>query len=134
VHMLGILLTVRSVPSVELNYAVLGSQNYNMALLGWHVSSYPGYLCDWFGEGNQFHYDGNPIKSLCDNLKVTSDLDTARQQVFAIQSILAQELPFIPLYSGVTYDAYRNVTYPFDQALDGLSGIYGAPALAIPVK
>jgi hypothetical protein len=65
---------------------------------------------------------------------VTSDLDVAHQQVYEIQSILARELPFIPLYSGVTYDMQRNVTYPFDQVPDGLSGVYGAPDLAIPVK
>jgi len=133
-QMLGISLIARSVSSIDLNYAVLGSQNYGMALLGWHVSSYPGYLCDWFGEGNQFNYDGSQIKSLCDNLNVTSDLDAAHQQVLEIQSILARELPFIPLYSGVTYDMQRNVTYPFDQVPDGLSGVYGAPDLAIPVK
>ncbi len=133
-RMLGIPLTARSVSPVELNYVVFNSQNYDMALLGWHVSSYPGYLCDWFGAGNQFHYVGNQIMSLCNNLNVTSDLDTAHQQVSEIQSILAQALPFIPLYSGVTYDAYRNVTYPFDQLPDGLSGVYGAPGLANPAK
>ena len=133
-QMLGIPLTARSVSPVELNYVVFGGQSYDMALLGWHVSSYPGYLCDWLGAGNQFHYVGNQIMSLCNNLNVTSNLDTAHQQVFEIQSVLAQELPFIPLYSGVTYDVYRNVTYPFDQVPDGLSGVYGAPDLAIPVK
>jgi ABC-type transport system substrate-binding protein len=133
-QMLGIPLTARSVSPVELNYVVFGSQSYDMALLGWSTSSYPGYLCDWFGAGNQFHYVGNQIMSLCNNLNVTSNLDTAHQQVLEIQSVLAQELPFIPLYSGVTYDVYRNVTYPFDQVPDGLSGVFGAPDMAIPAK
>ena len=26
-------------------------------------------------------------------------------------------LPFIPLYSGVTYDVYRGIRYPFDSVL-----------------
>ena len=132
--MLGIPLTAQPVSSVELNYEVFGSQSYDMAVLGWHVSSYPGYLCDWFGEGNRFNDSESQVKSLCANLKVTSDLESAYQQLFEIQSTLAQELPFIPLYSGVTYDLYRNVRYPFDQVPDGLSGVYGAPALAIPVE
>jgi ABC-type transport system substrate-binding protein len=131
---LGIPLSARAISSIDLNYAVLGSQSYEMALLGWHVSSYPGYLCDWFGEGNQFQYAETQIMSLCGNLQGTSNLDNARQQVFKIQSILVQELPFIPLYSGVTFDAYRNIKYPFDQVLDGLSGVFGAPELAIPVN
>ena len=133
-HMLGIPLTAQPVSSVELNYEVFGSQSYDMAVLGWHVSSYPGYLCDWFGEGNRFNDSESQVKSLCANLKVTSDLESAYQQLFEIQSTLAQELPFIPLYSGVTYDLYRNVRYPFDQVPDGLSGVYGVPALAIPVE
>lgn len=132
VRMLGIPLTAQSTSTDELNYSVLSSTSYDMALLGWRVSSYPGYLCDWFGSGNHFHYDESRLTSLCDTLNVTTDLAAARQQIFEIQSVLTRDLPFIPLYSGVTYDAYHNVTYPFDQVLDGLSGVYGAPALALP--
>jgi peptide/nickel transport system substrate-binding protein len=131
-HMVGIPLTARPVSSIDLNYAVFSSPGYDMALLGWHVSSFPGYLCDWFGTGNQFHYDGNQIMSLCDSMLATNDLDIAHQQVFGIQSVLAQELPFIPLFAGVTHDVYRNVTYPFDQIPDGLSGAYGVPEMAVP--
>jgi ABC-type transport system substrate-binding protein len=130
--MLGISLTAKPTSSVELNYSVLSSNSYDMALLGWRVSGYPGYLCNWFGEGNAFHYDESQIYSLCDSLNATNDLPAAQKQIYEIQAILARDLPFIPLYSSVTYDAYHNVTYPFDQVLDGLSGIYGAPALAIP--
>jgi ABC-type oligopeptide transport system substrate-binding subunit len=67
-------------------------------------------------------------------LNLTSDLDEARKQIYELQSILAQDLPFIPLYSGVTYDAYRNISYPFDSVPGGLSGIYGAPSLAVPAS
>jgi ABC-type transport system substrate-binding protein len=133
-HLLGITLTVQTVSDVELNYSVLGSQSYETALLGWHVGVYPGYLCDWFGVGNRFNYSGNRIRALCASLGATSDLNVARQQIFEIQAILAQELPFVPLYSGVTVDTYQNVTYPFEQVPDGLSGGYGVPALANPVK
>ena len=131
-NLLGIALTVKYVNSDEINYAVFSSGQYDMALLGWRVSKYPGYLCDWFGDGNSFHYDGSRLKSACKALNSTSDLESARKQVFQIQSILSKDLPFIPLYSTVTYDAYRNISYPFSNVLGGLSGIYGAPALAIP--
>jgi ABC-type transport system substrate-binding protein len=131
-RMLGIPLTAQSTTSIELNYSVFNDDRYDMALLGWRVSSYPGYLCDWFGDGNPFHYDESQVKPLCDTLSVSSDLSVTRQQVLAIQPLLVHDLPFIPLYSSATYDAYRNVTYPFAQVLDGLSGMFGAPALAIP--
>jgi peptide/nickel transport system substrate-binding protein len=133
-RMLGIPLTAQSTSPDELNYSVLSSYRYDLALLGWHVSSYPNYLCDWFGNGNPFHYDDSQIKPMCEALNMTNDLAAARQQVFNIQSLLARDLPFIPLYSGVTFDAFHNVTYPFDQVPDGLSGVYGAPSLAIPAR
>jgi len=50
----------------------------------------------------------------------------------ALQSILAEDLPFIPLYAVLNYDAFQHVTYPFDSVTGGLSGVYGAPSLAIP--
>ena len=123
---------MRTVLIIEMNYAVFSSGQFDMAILGWRVSEYPGYLCDWFGDGNPFHYDGSRLKSACDALNSTTDLAEAQKQVYQIQSVLAQDLPMIPLYSGVTYDAYRNISYPFDSVLNGLSGICGAPSLAIP--
>jgi len=130
--LLGIPVTVKSVGPDEIRFFVFSSHQYDMALLGWRVSEYPGYLCDWFGDGNPFHYDGSRLKSACEALNSTSDLAQAQKQVYEIQSTLAQDLPFIPLYSGITFDMYRNITYPFDSVLGGLSGIYGAPSLAIP--
>ena len=131
-RMLGIPLTAQPTSAAELNYSVFSSYSYDMALLGWRVSGYPAYLCDWFGDGSPFHYIDSQLVSLCDSMTSTNDLAGVHQQISAIQRVLARDLPFIPLYSGVTYDAYHNVTYPFDQVLDGLSGVYGAPALAIP--
>lgn len=129
---LGIPLTAQATDQAELNYSVLSSFRYDMAVLGWKVSSYPGYLCAWFGRGSQFHYDNSQVKLLCDALNGSSDLMIASQKFFEIQSVLVRELPFIPLYSRVIVDPYQNMTYPFDQAADGLGGAYGAPALAIP--
>ncbi len=134
VGLLGIPLIAQQVSQDEINYAVFSSHQYDMALLGWRVSEYPGYLCDWFGDGNPFHYDGSRLKSACGALNSTNDLNQAQKQVYEIQSILAQDLPFIPLYSTVIYDAYRNISYPFSNVLGGLSEIYGAPSLAIPAS
>ena len=130
--LLGIPLTVKYVSSEEIRYDVFSDGQYDAAILGWRVSEYPGYLCDWFGDGNPFGYNGSRLKSACDALNSTSDLDQAQKQIYQIQSILAQDLPMIPLYSGGIYDVYRNISYSFDSIPGGLSGIYGAPSLAIP--
>jgi hypothetical protein len=29
-------------------------------------------------------------------------------------------------------ESFQRVTYPFDSVLNGLSGLYGAPSLAVP--
>ncbi len=130
---IGLPLTVQSVSSDELHYDVFSSHQFDAALLGWQVSAYPLYLCNWFGTPNPFGYSSDRLQSACEALNSTSDLSAAQKDVYQIQSILAQDLPFLPLYSSLTYDAYRNIKYPFDSVLDGLSGIYGAPSFAMPV-
>jgi ABC-type transport system substrate-binding protein len=133
--LLGLTVDVRQSDHNNLLYAVYGSGGYDMALLGWSLSLYPAYLCEWFtlAEENPFAYDGSGMRAACEAWNETSDLELARTQASEIQSILAQDLPLIPLYADVRTDAYRNIRYPFNGLLDGLSGLYGAPALAIPI-
>jgi len=116
----------------DIRYAVFSSGAYDLAILGWRLSLYPEYLCEWFGAGGQFALNGSRVGSECEALAAESELETARQHIFEIQSILAQELPFVPLYTGLTYDVYQNVGYPFESVLGGLSSLYGAPSFAIP--
>ncbi len=134
-HLLGLELDVRLSAADELLYVVYGSGDYDMALLGWRLSAYPAYLCDWFTplEENLFAYNGSNLKSACEAWGQVSGLEGAKAHVSEIQSILMQDLPLIPLYTGVYTDAYRNIQYPVDNVLDGLSGLYAAPALAIPI-
>ena len=129
---LGLSVSLQSVTPGDIRYALFNDHHYDMAVVGWRLSIYPGYLCDWFGEGNPFGYDMPQVSADCATLSATSYADAARQLVFDIQSALAQEPPFIPLYSGITYDSTRGIAYPFDRLLNGLSGAYGAPSLAAP--
>jgi ABC-type transport system substrate-binding protein len=130
--LVGIQLVVQPLDPEGLRYAVFSSHQYDLAILGWHVSEYPGYLCDWFGDGNPFGYHSNYLQSSCEALNSTTDLTVAQQDIFGIQSTLVQDLPFIPLYSDTIYETYQSIRYPFNSILAGLSGIYGAPSLAIP--
>ena len=134
-QILGLTLEVHQINPDDLLYAVYGSRDYDMALMGWRLGLYPTYLCEWFTptEGNPFAYSGSRLGAACEAWDTTSDIEQAQVHASEIQSILAQNLPLIPLYMEVRTDAYRNVRYPFDDLLDGLSGLYGAPALAIPI-
>jgi ABC-type transport system substrate-binding protein len=132
---LGLTITVELRNSDDLLYAVYGSGNYDMALLGWRLSAYPAYLCDWFMPSGQnpFAYSGSSHGAACEAWAQVNDLDMAKTHAFEVQSALMQDLPLIPLYANVRVDAYRNVRYPFAEVIDGLGWLYGAPALAIPV-
>jgi ABC-type transport system substrate-binding protein len=129
---LGLPLHAEYVSQDHLRYAVFQDGSYDLAIVGWRLSAYPGYLCDWFGEGNPFRYESSPIISSCQALGSTNDIKTAQGLIFDIQASLAADPWLIPLYADTTYDVYRGIRYPFDQVLDGLSGLYGAPSFAIP--
>jgi peptide/nickel transport system substrate-binding protein len=131
-HDLGIPLTLKFTDAEDIRYRIFSSKEYDLAILSWNLSLYPDYLCEWFGAGRQFEYGSDRLRSECEGLAVESDFETARQHIFQIQSILMEDLPFIPLHAQARYDAYRNVRYPFEHLLGGLDGLYGAPSHAMP--
>ena len=113
-------------------YAVYGKGDYDMAILGWRLSKFPGYLCDWVSEENPFGYHGSRLVSGCEALASEPDLEKARGLVWDVQVVLAEDVPLIPLYVEARYDAWRNLDFPFGGILDGTGGLYGAPDFAIP--
>ncbi len=134
---LGITLVVQEVSLSDAVYAVYSSQKYDMALMGWRLSEYPAYLCEWAGGGeeNLSLYISTSLKSVCDALRVESNLDAARQAVGQIEAALMTELPFIPLFTVMQADVYQNLAYPMpaeNVLINGWSGLYGAPSYAIP--
>lgn len=143
VEMLGLSVDVTASNLDELLYVVYSSGGYDMALLGWRLSAYPSYLCDWFmpldqdpaiSNGSRPALAGSPrLEAVCQAWSQTSEIDLARSYAFEVQSALMEDLSLIPLYTGIRVDAYRNVRYPFAKVVDGLGGLYGAPELAVPV-
>jgi ABC-type transport system substrate-binding protein len=129
---LGIPLTVQSTDAAAIRFAVYNGHDYDFAITGWRLGAYPGYLCDWFGGGNPLGYVDAQVASECAAFGVTSDLEAARSRIFTIQSLLAQDPPFIPIFAVQTYELTRPIVYPFDRVMNGLSGVYGAPSLAMP--
>lgn len=133
---LGIAFAVREGSLNDIVYAVYSSQKYDAALMGWRLGEYPAYLCEWFGGENLLFATRNSIrfKSACDALGVESRFDAARQAVGQIESALMSELPFIPLFTVMRADVYRNLSYPLPavKILNGWGGLYGAPSYAIP--
>jgi ABC-type transport system substrate-binding protein len=132
-RVIGLDVKVESAGASELMVRVFDSGQFDMTILGWRLARVPSYLCDWFGAGNFYGYHRIELTQHCAAFGSALDLDVARQEALVIESLLAQDLPLAPLYSEMGYDLYAGVTYPFEAVLDGLTGIYGAPWLAIPV-
>ena len=106
-----------------------------MALMGWRLSEYPSYLCEWANGGGENLTSGSTrLKSACDALKAESNLDAAKQAVGQIEAALMSELPFIPLFTVIQADVYQNLEYPVPAGnlINGWNGLYGAPTYAIP--
>ncbi|MCC7117933.1 MAG: hypothetical protein IT310_05355 [Anaerolineales bacterium] len=129
---LGIPLSAQLTDAAGLRYAVYSSGKYDLAVLGWRLSEYPGYLCDWFGSGGPFENRNDQFQAGCAALNSETDLTAAQSYLFQIQAILMEELPFVPLYAETTAVKAQQVKYPFAWALGGLTALYGAPAEAIP--
>ena len=152
---LGIPFAVQEMSINDVVYAVYSSQKYDVALMGWRLSEYPAYLCEWVGEQNLYLYNnsrtalskenednGNaaegPALSVvegCDALDVESNLDEARQVSHQVEAALMSELPFIPLFTVMQADVYQGLSYPAPAAniLNGWNGLYGAPSYAMPL-
>jgi len=131
---LGIPFAVREVSLNDVVYEVFSSQKYDMAVIGWRLSEYPAYLCEWLGGENLSLYNSDRFNAACDALGAESNQGAAQQAVVQIESALMSELPLIPLFTVMQADVYRNLSYPklVDNILNGWSGSYGAPSYAIP--
>jgi len=131
---LGLSVDVKEASAEDLRYAVFSTGEYDMALLGWQLSDFPGYLCEWFTAPGPFAFQDAGLENACATLHATTDMETARTAAWRIQDVLMNRLPFLPLYQVLKYEAFRGVSYPFQFTLDGLAGVYGAPWLALPAQ
>ena len=66
----------------DIRFAVFNDGEYDLAIVGWRLSAYPGYLCDWFGQGIHSGTRMSQIQSACQHLTPPAT-STARRQVFA---------------------------------------------------
>ncbi len=130
-RLLGVVFSKREAGREALFYALYSSQKYDAALMGWRLSEYPAYLCEWFG-GESPLYEGERFKSVCQSLKSETNPEAARRIVSAVESALLTELPFLPLFTVAQPDVYRRLSYPAPAVLNGWTGWYGAPMYAVP--
>jgi peptide/nickel transport system substrate-binding protein len=141
IRQLGVPVTTQYTPFNTI-LANQDAMEYDIIMLGWGLTPFPSYLCDFF-TGATGIADGsdktgwiNPVHQAdCAAFQLESDLAKAREIAFKLQENIAQDLPYITIWAVPMYDAYRNLDYPFTKVFDGLGpGIYGAPHLPKPAQ
>ncbi len=117
------------------------SGDFDIIMLGWGLTPFPSYLCDFFtgatgvadGSDN-ISYVSPKLHEQCTAFYSESDPLKAKQLVYDIQVTLATELPYITLFTNPIYDAYANtINYPYTTVFDGLQGLYSGWYLVMPV-
>lgn len=113
--------------------------NWDMYVLGWGASDVglPGAsLIEWFhsredtvrsGGLNTTGYSNDAFDALADELATTDNLDTAIELTSKLESIIAGDLPYIPLFrTGLTEVMRDHVVFPVGEVMGGHSGSPGA--------
>ena len=110
-------------------------ENFDMWILGWGLSTFPDYLEAFFhsrhfgGDGhNRGGYSNEEFDALAEALLVETDLNAARDQVFEMQEFLADDLPYVVLFTTPILETYRDdrLAFPFTENLGGLQRTGGS--------
>ena len=119
-----------------LNETLGGGGNWDMAISGWSLTTYPDHVCDFFlaeygGPFAFMSYENEEMSNLCAEFKAATELDEAKAMNFQLQEILATELPYTYLFATPVQDAYNltAVDFPYTTVLDGIEGMYGLQEL-----
>ena len=117
---------------------VFNQQDFDMWILGWALSLYPDYLEAFFhsrySELQQYNpggYNNPEFDQLADDLVAETDLQNARDLVFRMQAFLADDLPYVTLFTTPIVETYRSdrIEFPYTENLGGLQSASGMPSL-----
>ena len=113
---------------------------FDIWILGWGLSNFPDYLEAFFhsrhaeGDGlNRGGYSNPEFDALAEQLLIETDLDAARDQVFKMQEFLADDLPYVVLFTTPLLESYRSdrLTFPYTGTLGGLQSTNGMTSAVV---
>ena len=107
------------------------ADDLDMWMLGWGLSIFPDYLENFFhsrhspeigGGYNWGGYANNQFDDLALGLLTETTIEGARDKAFQLQAFLAEDLPYVPLFTTPKLDAYRpsRIEFPYTSVLGGL--------------
>jgi peptide/nickel transport system substrate-binding protein len=111
---------------------VFQEANFDMYILGWSLGNvaFPDYFESFWhsrndtattGNSNTPGYNNPEYDAMVDEFMQSTDLDAARDIVFKLQTMLAEDRPYVPLFYKQVIDlAGRNVEFPYTETLGGI--------------
>jgi ABC-type transport system substrate-binding protein len=114
-----------------------GPIDWDMFILGWGTGVFPDYVVDFF-ESSQDSAEGGfntpgfknaEFDALAAEFKQATELDVAQGLVFQMEEIIAEEVPYVVLFTTPVLEAYRNnLSFPFTAGLGGIQQWNGSQA------
>ena len=134
---LGIPLTAEPTGFSVIVDRVFGPTDWDMYILGWGLTIFPDYVADFFdsradsattGGYNIPGYNNPELDAKADNLKAETDINEAARIVREMDAILANDVPYVVLFTTPVLEAYRNtLEFPSTEVLDGLQNFLALP-------
>ncbi|MBN1955460.1 MAG: hypothetical protein JW900_10475 [Anaerolineae bacterium] len=118
--------------------------DFDMYILGWSLGNvaFPDYFESFWHSRNDTAVSGNnntpgfnnaEYDALVDEFMSTTDLERARELIFEMQILLADQRPYIPLFYKQTTDLIRtNIELPYTEVLSGIESQAGFQTDAKP--
>jgi ABC-type transport system substrate-binding protein len=114
----------------------------DMWVLGWSLSLFPDYLENFFnsrhapeneGGFNWGGYSNPEFDTLSTELLKATDIGVAKEIVDQLQAFLADDLPYVTLFTTPILDTYRpsRVQFPYTDSLDGIQGQNGLQQVSL---
>lgn len=114
-----------------------GDATWDMYILGWGLGNraYPTYFESFWdcaydtettGGFNTPGYCNEEYDAAAAEFLAATDRETARDKVFEMQEMLANDVPYVTLFTTPLLEVYRdNVVFPYTDVLGGLQASYG---------
>ena len=104
-------------------------RDFDMFILGWGPVRTPEHLVNYLSSWSVFnvtHYSNPRFDELSKELLSTSDLERARKIAFEMQEIIADDLPYIPLFVPEITEAYsKKLQFPYTKVQSGIQAVHG---------
>ncbi len=132
---IGIPLNLKLTDFNEIVTKAFDDVDFDMYMLGWGIGRVPTYFKSFWHSSemapdgfNTPGYNNPEFDALVEEFEYADTFEQARKAIFEAQRLLAEDLPYIILFTNPMIEAYRtSIKFPFDNMLDGIQGYYGFP-------